>query len=168
MLLIAVFITLSVLLFANVSKYVPYTTLTIPQEKCSTKPEDPDRYGTLYAILKITAYNPVPEQTDDTPFEAAWGDPVRAGIIAISRDLEEFGFTRGTPVKIHGLEHMDTAVMDRTHRRKKKQLDILMFSEKAANRFGRQYRLVEIPINRETVQRIFEKYPMRLDCYGVE
>lgn len=168
LLLIVVCITLSVLLFASASKYAPYTTLTIPQEKCSVKKVDPDHYGVLYVILKVTAYNPVPEQTDDTPFEAAWGDLVKPGTVAMSVDLKELGFKRGTPVEIHGLEFMDLTVMDRMNERKRRQLDILMFSEQAADRFGIQYRLVKIPISEETVQRVFRKYPMRLDYYGAE
>lgn len=41
----------------------------------------------LVGNLTITSYRPVKEQTDDSPFHTSTGQKVRAGGIAISRDL---------------------------------------------------------------------------------
>ncbi len=85
-------------------------------------------------VVKATAYNAVPRQTDDTPEICAWGDKVRPGIIAISRDLERSGLTRGKEVHIEGIGKV--VVMDRMHYRKRNQIDLYMESYKEAVEFG--------------------------------
>ena len=85
-------------------------------------------------IVKATAYNPSPWQTDSTPFIAAWGDRVRPGIIAVSRDLEKQGLTRGKKVFVDGYGEFE--VLDRMHKRKKNQIDIFMMEYKDAIQFG--------------------------------
>lgn len=85
-------------------------------------------------IVRVTAYNAVPEQTDDTPNICAWGDEIRPGIIAISRDLEQVGLTRGKEVHIEGIGK--AVVLDRMHRRKRNQIDIYMQRYEDAVRFG--------------------------------
>lgn len=87
-------------------------------------------------IVKATAYNAVPEQTDSTPEICAWGDRVRPGIIAISRDLEGIGLTRGKEVHVQGLGKM--IVMDRMHHRKRNQIDLYMDKYEDAVQFGVQ------------------------------
>lgn len=85
----------------------------------------------------VTAYNSVPDQTDDTPFEAAWGDNLEEGmkIIAVSRDLEKVGLTRGTIVHVDGLG--EYKVLDRMHYRKTNQIDIYMGTDvRKARKFG--------------------------------
>lgn len=91
-------------------------------------------------IVRVTAYNAVPEQTDSTPEICAWGDRVRPGIIAISRDLEAIGLTRGKEVHIEG--HGKVVVLDRMHYRKRNQIDILMTSYEDAIEFGVQERVI--------------------------
>lgn len=41
----------------------------------------------LLGMMTVTAYQPVREQTDSTPFNTSTGERVRAGGAAISRDL---------------------------------------------------------------------------------
>ena len=85
-------------------------------------------------VVKATAYNAHPEQTDDTPDVCAWGDKVRPGIIAISRDLEKSGLTRGKEVHIEGIGKV--VVLDRMHYRKRNQIDLYMENYKDAVEFG--------------------------------
>jgi len=88
----------------------------------------------------VTAYNSIEGQTDDTPFEAAWGDELKDGmrIIAVSRDLEKnHGLTKGSIVYIEGLGKYE--VLDRMNKRKKNQIDIYMgIDVKKAIKFGRK------------------------------
>ena len=85
-------------------------------------------------VVKATAYNAVPQQTDSTPEICAWGDRVRPGIIAISRDLEKSGLTRGKEVHIEGIGNV--IVMDRMNRRKRNQIDLYMEKYEDAVEFG--------------------------------
>ena len=85
-------------------------------------------------VVRATAYNAVPQQTDDTPEICAWGDRVRPGIIAISRDLEKSGLTRGKEVHIEGIGKV--VVMDRMHYRKRNQIDLYMEKYEDAVEFG--------------------------------
>ena len=43
----------------------------------------------LFFEVLMTAYNPLPEQTDSTPFESASGKLVKEGYAALSKDLEK-------------------------------------------------------------------------------
>ena len=85
-------------------------------------------------VVRATAYNAEPGQTDSTPDICAWGDKVRPGIIAISRDLEKSGLTRGKEVHIEGIGKV--VVMDRMHHRKRNQIDLYMENYKDAVEFG--------------------------------
>lgn len=87
-------------------------------------------------VVRATAYNADPSQTDSTPHICAWGDHVRPGIIAISRDLEKLGLKRGTEVFVEGIGKR--IVMDRMHRRKRNQIDLFMESYDDAVQFGVQ------------------------------
>jgi 3D (Asp-Asp-Asp) domain-containing protein len=91
--------------------------------------------------VHITAYNPVPEQTDDTPFITASADYVRDGIVALSYDLEstlelEFG-------DIVVLETRDGEFLgefefqDRMNTRWRNKVDIFMWKVKDARKFGK-------------------------------
>ena len=85
-------------------------------------------------VVRATAYNADPAQTDDTPDVCAWGDKIRPGIIAISRDLEKSGLTRGKEVHIEGIGKV--VVMDRMHYRKRNQIDLYMENYRDAVEFG--------------------------------
>jgi 3D (Asp-Asp-Asp) domain-containing protein len=90
----------------------------------------------LTRIVRATAYNALPQQTDSTPDICAWGDKVQPGIIAISRDLEQIGLTRGKEVHIEGIGKR--VVMDRMHYRKRNQIDLYMERYEDAIQFGVQ------------------------------
>jgi len=101
-----------------------------------------DAMGGKYRTLKVTAtaYNSVPSQTDGTPAIAAWGDKLKPGMkaIAVSRDLLKKGLTRGAKVKISGLPGKYT-VLDKTHKRWKRRIDIYMGKNvKAARKWGKR------------------------------
>ena len=84
----------------------------------------------------ITAYSPVPEQTDEDPTIMASGKEVYENAIACPRWLEF-----GSRVKIDGKIY---TCEDRTHPRLDGIFDILMFNNQKAIEFGRQKKLVEI------------------------
>jgi len=91
--------------------------------------------GVRVIPVKVTAYNPVRGQTDSSPLVTASNKRVRAGMVALSRDLErEFGFRFGDTVYLFGLGKF--VFEDRMHRRKRRHVDILMFNPVAARKFG--------------------------------
>jgi 3D (Asp-Asp-Asp) domain-containing protein len=87
-------------------------------------------------MLRVTAYSAEPEQTDDTPNITASNNPVRRGIVAVSRDLFESGWTFGRRVFVEGLGVF--TIDDLMHKRKREQIDIFMHDTDQALRFGRQ------------------------------
>lgn len=98
--------------------------------------EDLVQYRAL--IVTATAYNSVPEQTDDDPEIAAWGDRLSPEIksIAVSRDLLDMGLKRNARVRIHGLPG-EYVVLDKMHERWENRIDIYMGEDiNAARRFG--------------------------------
>ncbi len=89
-----------------------------------------------YAV--ITAYNPVPSQTDSTPDITASGQKVRKGIVACPAWLKF-----GTIVEIDGKLY---ECQDRMNARYawKSHFDILMFDYQQAREFGKQIKQVVI------------------------
>lgn len=87
-------------------------------------------------VLTITAYSPSIAATDGTPFLTATSSPVREGIIAVSRDLQEKGWTFGRKVYIDtmGVYIIDDLLAERWTN----QLDIFMFSTQRALQFGKK------------------------------
>jgi len=74
--------------------------------------------------------------------KTASGELARAGIVAVSRDLERKGLKLGTKIIIGNMGTF--VVKDRTSRRNHGNIDIYMLSYTEALRFGRQkYTLVE-------------------------
>jgi len=91
----------------------------------------------MFVPVVVTAYNPVASQTDSTPQITASNKHVRPGIVALSRDLEyEFCFKFGDTVVIEGIGCF--VFEDRMNKRWTRRVDILMFSMKAARKFGVQ------------------------------
>ncbi|HXG27480.1 MAG TPA: hypothetical protein VNJ47_01355 [Nevskiales bacterium] len=91
-------------------------------------------------VVTATAYNSVPEQTDDDPDIAAWGDRLEPGTksIAVSRDLLEKGLKRHARVRIHGLPG-EYVVLDKMHQRWENRIDIYMGEDvRAARHFGKR------------------------------
>ena len=101
----------------------------------------------IVRVVKATAYNALASQTDSTPDICAWGDRIRPGIIAVSRDLEGLGLTRGQEVHIEG--HGNMVVLDRMHKRKTNQIDIYMEEYEDAINFGVQQVVISWNTERE-------------------
>lgn len=88
----------------------------------------------LLVLVTATIYHAVPGQTDNTPFITASNkvinrdDPGGHRWIAVSRDLEELGFTLGTRVCVDGAGDMDGywTIEDRMNKRWTKKIDFLV------------------------------------------
>lgn len=94
--------------------------------------------ATQSRVVLASAYNSVPEQTDDEPWVAAWGDRLAPGmkVIAVSRDLLDEGLTRGTRVRIEGLPG-EYVVLDKMSSRWSNKIDIYMAEDvRAARNWG--------------------------------
>ena len=101
----------------------------LPMTACATTP------AMSSLVVTATAYNSLPAQTGPDPDIAAWGDRLEPGMkaIAVSRDLQSAGLTRGTVVRIEGLEG-DYVVLDRMHSRWDNRIDIYMGEDVGAAR----------------------------------
>ena len=91
--------------------------------------------------VTATAYTSHCNQTDSTPFIAAWGNRIRPGMkmIAVSRDLlKRYGMKYNTKVRIGGLPGY-YLVKDKMNKRYKKRIDIYMgLNLRRAFRWGRK------------------------------
>lgn len=78
-------------------------------------------------LVRASAYNSRPGQTDRSPSIGAWGDRLAPGMkaIAVSKDLLALGLRRGQRVRIRGLEG-EYVVMDRMPSRWRQKIDIYM------------------------------------------
>ena len=104
------------------------------------------------AVLRATAYNSAPNQTDSTPFITATGTRTRFGVVALSRDmLRQFPY--GTKIMIEDLSGKYNNLLkgqvfiveDTMHQRKRNQVDVWMTSYRQAMQFGvRQVRITAI------------------------
>jgi hypothetical protein len=86
-------------------------------------------------LVTVTVYQPVPEQTDSTPDRTAFmskinlSDPLSHRWIAVSRDLEDCGFTFCKTVCIDGLGDPydgDWEIHDRMNARWRNKIDLLI------------------------------------------
>ena len=77
--------------------------------------------------VTVTAYNSVPEQTNEQPNIAALGDRIEPGmkVVAVSRDLLDIGLRRGSKVRIEGLPG-EYEVLDKMHWRWQRSIDLYM------------------------------------------
>jgi len=91
--------------------------------------------------VTATAYTSHVNQTDSTPFIAAWGDRLKPGmkVIAVSRDmLNVYGLKHRSKVRIKGLDG-EYLVLDKMNKRWKKKIDIYMGMDlKKAFKWGRK------------------------------
>ncbi len=96
--------------------------------------------------VTATAYTSHVAQTDSTPEIAAWGDRLRPGmkVVAVSRDLlNQYGLTRGSKIKIHGLPG-HYVVLDKMNKRWRKKIDIYMGKDRReAFKWGRRKVTIE-------------------------
>jgi 3D (Asp-Asp-Asp) domain-containing protein len=85
-------------------------------------------------LVMATVYNAVPSQTDSTPLITASNkhidadNPGKHRWIAVSRDLEQHGFTFGTEVCVEnaGIMNGIWTVEDRMNKRFKNKIDFLV------------------------------------------
>ncbi len=99
------------------------------------------KYGRHELRVTATAYSSHANQTDSTPFLAAWNNRLAPGmkVIAVSRDLlKRYGMRNGTKVRISGLSGL-YEVRDKMNKRYRKRIDIYMgLNRKRALRWGRR------------------------------
>jgi len=114
---------------------------------------------TATLMVRATAYNSLPEQTDSDPFTTARGTLARWGVIAVSRDLLAGALPYGTLVRIRDLggsagrsvsgdhDHLLEGIFvveDTMHPRKRNQIDLWFESHRDALRWGVREVRVEI------------------------
>ncbi len=88
----------------------------------------------LYTLVTATVYNAVPNQTDSTPLITASNKKINADNpgkhrwLAVSRDLEAYGFTFGAEVCVENAGDMNGVwtVEDRMNKRFTKKIDFLV------------------------------------------
>ena len=107
--------------------------------------------------VKVTAYNALSNQCDDTPNIMAWGDKITSKninkIVGVSRDLLKI-IPRNTKIYYfddEGIIH-EKIVMDKMSKfarkgtkkkyRIKNSIDVLMTTEKEARTFGVKYKVI--------------------------
>jgi len=91
----------------------------------------------VYIMVTVSAYNPLPGQTDDTPLITASNSVVREGYCALSRDLErQLNLKFGDLIFLDGIGACQ--FQDRMHRRKRKAVDLFMWEKSDAVQFGRR------------------------------
>lgn len=103
-------------------------------------------------VVRATAYNSTPAQTDSRPFEpACTTEELHPRTIAVSRDLFRAGLKCGTKVKIEGMKG-EWTVVDKTARKHQKLIDIYMGTDvKAARQFGvKQVQIAWTPASSES------------------
>lgn len=89
----------------------------------------------FWIMVTVSAYNPLPNQTDSTPLITASNKRVQEGFCAMSRDLEKrFKLKFGDPIHLVGIGTCE--FQDRMNRRKKLQVDLFMWKKKDAIKFG--------------------------------
>lgn len=89
-------------------------------------------------VVKVTAFNSTPAQTDSRPNETACGDHIEPGdrIVAVSRDLKTAGLQCGKTVRIEGLDG-SWKVADSMAARHEQRVDLYMGNDvKAAREWG--------------------------------
>lgn len=95
------------------------------------------------AIVRATAYNSLPGQTDSSPFVTATGTRVRPGVVALSRDLLRT-FPYGSKIMLEDMSGRYNSMLkgrifiveDTMAARKTNSLDIWMGTRSEAIRFG--------------------------------
>ena len=91
-------------------------------------------------LVTATAFNSLSKQGHGNPNVGAWGDRIAPGLnaIAVSDDLVSLGLTRGTRVRIEGMQN-EYVVLDKMPARWKKRIDIYMGNDvKAARDWGKR------------------------------
>ncbi|RLA69308.1 MAG: hypothetical protein DRG09_06065 [Epsilonproteobacteria bacterium] len=127
---------------------LPYILAEIEaKKKAETKKKKSGKLDMVHGFGKrklrvtATAYTSHANQTDSTPFLAAWNNRIRPGmkLIAVSRDmLTRYGMRNGTKVRISGLPGY-YRVRDKMNKRYRKRIDVYMgLNLRKALRWGRR------------------------------
>ena len=106
---------------------------------CSTIPK-PLQEKQQSLFVTATAFNSLPKQGQGNPNVGAWGDRITPGVnaVAVSGDLISLGLTRGTKVRIEGMQK-EYVVLDKMPTRWKKRIDIYMGNDvKEARSWGKR------------------------------
>lgn len=117
---------------------------------CAEAPPPKPRWKTV--MVNATAYTSRPEETDDTPYTAAWNNRLKPGMkaIAVSRDLLRMGLEPDAMVRVEGLGLY--RVMDKMNARYKRAIDVYFGNDlDAAQEFGRRELVIswKIPLDDE-------------------
>ncbi|WP_461209093.1 3D domain-containing protein [Desulfocurvus sp. DL9XJH121] len=86
--------------------------------------------------VTVTAYSPRMRETDSTPYLTASNNPVRQGIVAVSRDLFDSGWVFGRKIYLKGLGMF--TIDDLMAPEKRNQIDIFMYDTDSALGFGKR------------------------------
>ena len=99
-----------------------------------------ETYTEYFVPVTVTAYSARACECDATPEVTASGVLSHTGIVALSRDLlAEFGVRVHDTIILYveGERYGTFQVEDKMHKRKHRQVDILMGNTKAAKMFGK-------------------------------
>jgi hypothetical protein len=97
----------------------------------------------IVTTAKISAYPPQAQYTDSTPYITAFNEPVRDGIVAISKPLEkDFGLKHGDEIIVPSVGRYVIADRMSQTRWKDYRVDIFMWCPKRCRKFG----IMETPI----------------------
>ena len=88
-----------------------------------------------------TSYNPVPEQTDDTPCITASGMNICVGVDKMICASNEFEFG---DILVLGNTGIECEVQDRTNEKYSYRVDLLMYDLQEAKNWGRKILLIKI------------------------
>lgn len=116
---------------------------------CAEEPLPAPRWHTM--AVNATAYTSRPQETDDTPYTAAWNNKLKPGIkaIAVSRDLLRMGLEPDDLVRIEGLSGR-YRVLDKMNARYRRAIDIYFGNDlEAAEAFGRRELIISWRIDQE-------------------
>ncbi|WP_174405306.1 3D domain-containing protein [Desulfovibrio subterraneus] len=111
-------------------------TQTVLALKISMANKDTIKSMQRKKIVRVTAYSPRLEETDETPLITASNRKVRHGIVAVSRDLFDQGWVFGRKIYIKKLGIF--TIEDLMAGSKRNQIDIFMFDTEQALHFGKR------------------------------
>ena len=129
----------------EIEKKIKLRTMINPK-KISSQLKMLQSFGKRRLRVIATAYTSHGQQTDSTPFIAAWNNHIRPGMkmIAVSRDLlAYYGLRNGTKVHIGGLPGL-YVVRDKMNKRYRRRIDIYMgLNRRKALNWGRRSVTIE-------------------------
>ncbi len=119
----------------KIVKFSVQQTMNIQKQKINKLQQQLKKYTTPSEVT-VYAYNPHINQCDSTPFITASMEKVKPGMVAVSHDLWEQGWTFGKKIYIKNIGVFRIA--DFMNTRHKTSIDIFMWQKKDAIKFGIQ------------------------------